>query len=111
MLALDMGLKLEPSSVPAPSPVAPARFAAASGDGTWLSVVVDVEPYSGEGKAVVESLRGVTSPLGCACREGQTPIVRLLLKLGADANAPIYAGRVRHLNATPIFPFAKVEWP
>ncbi len=43
---------------------ASARFGAASGDGTWLSVVVDVEPYSNAGKQVVADLRAVPSPLG-----------------------------------------------
>ena len=48
----------------APATPANARFAAASGDGTWLSVVTDVEPYSSEGKQVVNDLRAVPSPLG-----------------------------------------------
>ena len=48
----------------APASAGSARFAAASGPGTWLSVVVDVEPYSGAGKQVVEDLRAVPSPLG-----------------------------------------------
>jgi RND superfamily putative drug exporter len=48
----------------APASPANARFTAASGDGTWMSVVVDVEPYSNAGKAVVHDLRAVPSPLG-----------------------------------------------
>ncbi len=48
----------------APASAASARFTAAEGTGTWLSVVVDVEPYSGEGKQVVEQLRAIPSPLG-----------------------------------------------
>jgi RND superfamily putative drug exporter len=48
----------------APSSPASARFSAASGDGTWFSVVVDVEPYSNAGKQVVSDLRAVQSPLG-----------------------------------------------
>ena len=48
----------------APASPASARFAAADGAGTWLSVVVDVEPYSAAGKQVVEGLRAVESPLG-----------------------------------------------
>jgi RND superfamily putative drug exporter len=43
---------------------ASARFLAPSGQGTWMSVVVDVEPYSSAGKQVVTDLRGVASPLG-----------------------------------------------
>jgi RND superfamily putative drug exporter len=48
----------------APATPASARFAAAAGDGTWLSVVTKVEPYSSEGKQVVTDLRAVPSPLG-----------------------------------------------
>lgn len=48
----------------APSGPASARFTSGSGTGTWLSVVVDVEPYSNAGKQVVTDLRAVTSPLG-----------------------------------------------
>ena len=48
----------------APSSPASARFTSASGDGTWFSVVVDVEPYSNAGKQVVSDLRAVPSPLG-----------------------------------------------
>lgn len=48
----------------APSSPASSRFDATSGDGTWLSVVVDVEPYSNAGKQVVTDLRAVPSPLG-----------------------------------------------
>ena len=40
------------------------HFLAPSGPGTWLSVVVDVEPYSAAGKQVVAGLRAVPSPLG-----------------------------------------------
>ncbi|HET7899994.1 MAG TPA: MMPL family transporter [Candidatus Nanopelagicales bacterium] len=48
----------------APTSAASGRFGAATGPGTWLSVVVDVEPYSGEGKRVVEDLRAVPATLG-----------------------------------------------
>lgn len=48
----------------APAGPASTRFVAADGPGTWLSVVVDVEPYSGEGKRLVQDLRAVPSPLG-----------------------------------------------
>ena len=48
----------------APATPASARFTPPRGDGTWLSVVVDVEPYSTAGKQVVEDLRAVPSPLG-----------------------------------------------
>jgi len=48
----------------APANPASRRFAAPIGDGTWLSVVVDVEPYSNAGKQVVTDLRAVQSPLG-----------------------------------------------
>jgi RND superfamily putative drug exporter len=48
----------------APANPSSTRFAAATGDGTWLSVVVDVEPYSNAGKQVVSDLRAVPSPLG-----------------------------------------------
>lgn len=41
-----------------------ARFSTASGTGTWLSVVTDVEPYSDAGRQVVDGVRGVASPLG-----------------------------------------------
>ena len=47
-----------------PSGPANGRFAAPSGPGTWLSVVVTVEPYSSAGKQVVTDLRAVPSPLG-----------------------------------------------
>ncbi len=43
---------------------AAARFVTESGTGTWLSVVTDVEPYSAEGRELVEDLRAVPSPLG-----------------------------------------------
>ncbi|MFC6236376.1 MMPL family transporter [Longivirga aurantiaca] len=43
---------------------AAARFVAESGTGTWLSVVTDVEPYSAEGRELVEDLRAIPSPLG-----------------------------------------------
>ena len=48
----------------APANPASARFTTASGTGTWLSVVTDVEPYSNEGKQVVSDIRAVDSPLG-----------------------------------------------
>jgi RND superfamily putative drug exporter len=48
----------------APANPSSTRFAAKDGDGTWLSVVVDVEPYSNAGKQVVSDLRAVPSPLG-----------------------------------------------
>ncbi|MBI1377413.1 MAG: MMPL family transporter [Frankiales bacterium] len=48
----------------APAGPASTRFTAADGAGTWLSVVVDVEPYSDAGKQVVADLRDVPSPLG-----------------------------------------------
>jgi len=48
----------------APASPASTRFVATSGDGTWLSVVIDVEPYSNAGKEVVSDLRAVPSPLG-----------------------------------------------
>jgi putative drug exporter of the RND superfamily len=48
----------------APATPASTRFVATSGDGTWLSVVIDVEPYSNAGKQVVSDLRAVPSPLG-----------------------------------------------
>ena len=51
------------TQVAAPSPSS-TRFAAPQGDGTWLSVVVHVEPYSSAGKQVVSDLRAVPSPLG-----------------------------------------------
>ncbi len=47
-----------------PATPASTRFTATTGDGTWLSVVVDVEPYSNAGKQVVTDLRAVQSPLG-----------------------------------------------
>jgi putative drug exporter of the RND superfamily len=48
----------------APAGPASSRFAAVSGEGTWLSVVADVEPYSAAGKTLVSDLRAVGSPLG-----------------------------------------------
>ena len=48
----------------APAGPASARFTAPDGAGTWMSVVVDVEPYSTAGKEVVSDLRAVPSPLG-----------------------------------------------
>jgi RND superfamily putative drug exporter len=48
----------------APAGPASTRFVATTGDGTWLSVVADVEPYSNAGKQVVSDLRAVPSPLG-----------------------------------------------
>jgi len=47
----------------APAGPASTRFVTTAGPGTWLSVVVDVEPYSSAGKAVVQDLRAVPSPL------------------------------------------------
>jgi RND superfamily putative drug exporter len=41
-----------------------ARFTTESGTGTWLSVVSDVEPYSNDGRQLVQDLRAVPSPLG-----------------------------------------------
>ena len=48
----------------APAGPAAARFATASGTGTWLSVVSEVEPYSDAGRQLVDDLRSVPSPLG-----------------------------------------------
>ncbi len=48
----------------APTSPASTRFVAKDGDGSWLSVVIDVEPYSNAGKQVVSDLRAVPSPLG-----------------------------------------------
>ncbi|MFN8168716.1 MAG: MMPL family transporter [Candidatus Nanopelagicales bacterium] len=48
----------------APAGPASARFTTASGTGTWLSVITDVEPYSAEGKQVVTAVRAIDSPLG-----------------------------------------------
>jgi len=48
----------------APQNPTSTRFVAKTGDGTWLSVVIDVEPYSNAGKQVVSDLRAVPSPLG-----------------------------------------------
>jgi putative drug exporter of the RND superfamily len=48
----------------APSSPASSRFTAPDGTGRWMSVVVDVEPYSNAGKQVVSDLRAVPSPLG-----------------------------------------------
>jgi RND superfamily putative drug exporter len=47
----------------APATPASSRFLAPSGPGTWMSVVVDVEPYSPAGKQAVTDLRAVASPL------------------------------------------------
>jgi RND superfamily putative drug exporter len=58
----------------APSNPASSRFDATSGDGTWLSVVVDVEPYSNAGKQVVTDLRAVPSPLGTTLVGGSAAV-------------------------------------
>jgi RND superfamily putative drug exporter len=50
------------------------RFTAADGDGTWLSVVADVEPYSNEGKQLVSDLRAVPSPLGTTLVGGSAAV-------------------------------------
>ncbi len=51
------------TQVSAASP-AGARFSAPTGEGTWLSVISEVEPYSAQGKQVVSDLRAIPSPLG-----------------------------------------------
>ena len=53
---------------------ASTRFAAASGAGTWLSVVSEVEPYSAEGKQVVSDLRAIPSPLGATVVGGSAAV-------------------------------------
>jgi RND superfamily putative drug exporter len=58
----------------APATPASARFQAASGPGTWMSVVVDVEPYSSAGKQAVTDLRAVASPLGATYVGGDAAV-------------------------------------
>ena len=43
---------------------AAARFTTESGTGRWLSVVSSVEPYSNDGRQLVQDVRAVPSPLG-----------------------------------------------
>jgi hypothetical protein len=73
LLALDMGLKLQPSSVPAPSPVAPARFAAASANGG-----VHTLTYYPEQLAALNSLASFTPQAnsGLETRAEATPAVK-----------------------------------
>lgn len=42
--------------------VAPDRFAAVRGDGRYLAVVSDVEPYSADGRALVQQVRAEPAP-------------------------------------------------
>jgi RND superfamily putative drug exporter len=59
------GARLQGSLAAGADPAVPPearRFAAA--DGTWLSVVPSVEPYSAAGEELVAAVRGLDAPLG-----------------------------------------------
>lgn len=65
-----VGSYVDGKLVAAAGPAA-ARFTSATGTGTWLSVVTDVEPYSDAGRQVVDDVRAIPSPLGETLVGGQ----------------------------------------